>query len=51
MAGMAPQTVDTKVATASVAATILKALGLDPMSLGAVKAEQTPELPGVEFAK
>jgi hypothetical protein len=37
----------TPVATSQVAPTILKALGLDPEALRAVKAERTPSLPGL----
>jgi len=42
------QTVSAPTATAQVAPTIVKALGLDPNALGAVKAEGTPVLPEVE---
>jgi hypothetical protein len=42
-------TVTSPVATAQVAPTILKALGLDSGSLQAVKAEHTPVLPGLPF--
>jgi Type I phosphodiesterase / nucleotide pyrophosphatase len=45
----APETVDTPVQTASVAPTILKALGLDPHSLQAVRIEHTPLLPGLSL--
>jgi len=41
------QTVAATTRTAQVAPTILKALGLDPMALEAVKAEGTPVLPEV----
>jgi hypothetical protein len=41
------QTVSDATATTQVAPTILKALGLDPMALDAVKAEGTPALPEV----
>jgi len=43
------QTITGPVQTAQVAPTILKALGLDPDSLQAVRKEFTPVLPGVEF--
>jgi hypothetical protein len=42
-----PRTVYTGVGTAQVAPTILKALGLNPTSLDAVKVEGTPVLPAV----
>jgi hypothetical protein len=42
-----PQTVSAPVATAQVAPTIVKALGLDPWALDAVKAEGTAVLPEV----
>jgi hypothetical protein len=42
-----PQTVWTPTATAQVAPTIVKALGLDPTVLGAVRAEGTAVLPEV----
>jgi len=42
-----PRTVSTGVGTAQVAPTILKALGLNPTSLDAVKVEGTPVLPAV----
>jgi hypothetical protein len=42
------QTVSAPTATAQVAPTIVKALGLDPNALDAVKAEGTPVLPEVE---
>jgi hypothetical protein len=45
----APKTVDTPVQTAQVAPTILKALGLNPESLKAVKLEHTQTLPGLVF--
>jgi len=43
------KTVTTPVETAQVAPTILKALGLDPNNLQAVKAEHTQSLPGLSF--
>jgi len=43
------QTVTTKVSTTQVAATILKALGLDPSLLQSVKAENTAVLPNLPF--
>jgi arylsulfatase A-like enzyme len=43
----AAQTVSAPTATAQVAPTILKALGLDPRELDAVKAEGTSVLPEV----
>jgi Type I phosphodiesterase / nucleotide pyrophosphatase len=46
--GFKPQTVFADTATTQVAPTILKALGLNPASLKAVKAEGTPVLPEVE---
>lgn len=45
----APKTLTTPVQTAQVAPTILKALGLDPESLQAVRLQGTPVLPGVPF--
>src|SRR6202167_2680314 len=42
-----PRTVSVGVATTQVAATIVKALGLDPNALDAVRAEGTPVLPEV----
>jgi hypothetical protein len=42
-----PQTITAEVSTAQIAPTILSALGLDPMSLDAVKAEGTRILPEV----
>jgi arylsulfatase A-like enzyme len=42
------QTVSTVAATAQVAPTIVKALGLDPATLDAVRAEGTAVLPEVE---
>ena len=44
-----PGTVRASVGTAQVAPTILKALGLNPALLDAVRAEGTPVLPGVAF--
>ena len=44
-----PKTVTAEVQTAQVAPTILRALGLDPDSLDAVRAEGTPQLPVVHF--
>ena len=44
-----PNTIKAGVGTAQVAPTILKALGLNPTLLQAVKAEGTPVLPGVPF--
>jgi hypothetical protein len=46
--GFTHQTVSAPTATAQVAPTILKALGLDPTSLDAVRAEGTAVLPEVE---
>jgi hypothetical protein len=46
--GFTAQTVSDATATTQVAPTILKALGLDPKSLDAVKAEGTRVLPEVE---
>jgi hypothetical protein len=43
-----PQTVSSPTATAQIAPTILKALGLDPKALDAVRAEGTAVLPEVE---
>jgi hypothetical protein len=43
-----PQTVFADTATTQVAPTILRALGLNPAALMAVKAEGTPVLPEVE---
>jgi hypothetical protein len=43
------KTVTSPVETAQVAPTILKALGLDPNDLQAVKAEHTQSLPGLSF--
>jgi arylsulfatase A-like enzyme len=45
----APRTVTSFVETIQVAPTILKALGLDPRSLDAVRLEGTPVLPGLDF--
>jgi arylsulfatase A-like enzyme len=47
--GLHEHTVDTFVETRQVAPTILKALGLDPRGLDAVRKEGTRVLPGVEF--
>ena len=44
-----PQTVRAEVGTAQVAPTILDALGLDPSSLSAVRAEGTSVLPAVQL--
>jgi len=44
-----PESVNTPVQTAQVAPTILKALGLDPHSLQAVRLEHTPVLPGLSL--
>src|SRR5262249_50751687 len=49
--GLVPAIVADRVDTASVAPTILAALGLDPSKLQAVVAEKTPLLPGIEFGK
>jgi hypothetical protein len=46
--GFTAQTVSAATATAQVAPTIVKALGLDPRALDAVRAEGTPVLPEVE---
>jgi hypothetical protein len=46
--GFTPQTVSAATATAQVAPTIVKALGLDPRALDAVRAEGTTVLPEVE---
>ncbi len=43
------RTITTPVETTEVAPTILKALGLDPNSLDAVRKEGTPVLPGINF--
>ena len=48
---MSPETVNAPVQTASVAPTILKALGLDPQSLKSVQLEHTPVLPGLSLPK
>jgi len=47
--GFESKTVMGPVQTAEVAPTILKALGLDPNSLDAVRKELTPVLPGLDF--
>jgi arylsulfatase A-like enzyme len=44
-------TITGPVQTAQVAPTILKALGLDPNSLQAVRKELTPVLPGLNFGE
>jgi type I phosphodiesterase/nucleotide pyrophosphatase len=44
-----PKTVTSPVETMQVAPTILKALGLNPSALDAVRAEGTQELPGLSF--
>jgi hypothetical protein len=44
-----PKTVHAAVGTAQVAPTILKALGINPWALGAVRAEGTSVLPAVHF--
>ena len=44
-----PNTVSASVGTAQVAPTILKALGMNPSALSAVKVEGTPVLPAVQF--
>ncbi|MBV9441601.1 MAG: alkaline phosphatase family protein [Acidobacteriaceae bacterium] len=44
-----PSTITAEVQTAQVAPTVLKALGLNPSSLDAVRAEGTPVLPAVQF--
>jgi arylsulfatase A-like enzyme len=44
-----PSTVTSPVQTAQIAPTILKALGLDPQALQAVRIERTQSLPGVHF--
>jgi hypothetical protein len=46
----APRRIKSPVRTAQIAPTVLKALGLDPASLDAVRTEMTPPLPGVPFA-
>lgn len=47
--GVAAATIDEPVTTMQIAPTILEALGLDPMSLAAVKGEGTKALPGLKF--
>ena len=47
--GLIPSTVTAEVQTAQVAPTVLKALGLNPLSLDAVKAEGTAVLPAVQL--
>ncbi len=49
--GMYKKTVSTQVGTAQVAPTIIKALGLNPSLLDAVKKEGTKVLPGLEFSE
>jgi|GEM_PF-6100763 len=51
LAGLKAETLHEAVDTASVATTILSALGLDAGALEAVKLEKTPMLPGLEFTK
>ncbi len=48
---LVPATVSDAVVTASVAPTILAALGFDPSALQAVKAEGTPVLPGLGLSQ
>ena len=48
--GLARRTITTPVATAQVAPTILKALGLKPASLDGVRLEGTEILPGIADA-
>jgi hypothetical protein len=43
------KTVTAEVQTAQIAPTVLQALGLDPNSLDAVRAEGTPVLPALPF--
>lgn len=45
----APRTVNAGVGTAQVAPTILRALGLNPSALEAVRVEGTPVLPALPF--
>jgi hypothetical protein len=45
IAGMKPQTVKTQVLNQQVAATVVKALGIDPNELEAVQKEQITVLP------
>jgi Type I phosphodiesterase / nucleotide pyrophosphatase len=47
--GFAPRTVNAGVGTAQVAPTILRALGLNPSALEAVRVEGTPVLPAAQF--
>jgi hypothetical protein len=47
--GFAPRTVQSVVGTAQVAPTILRALGLNPSALEAVRVEGTPVLPALPF--
>ena len=49
--GFQPKTVHAEVGTAQVAPTILKALGLNPSALDAVRAEGTSVLPAVQLNK
>ncbi|MBV8566565.1 MAG: alkaline phosphatase family protein, partial [Methylobacteriaceae bacterium] len=49
--GLSAETVSERVATASVAPTILAVLGLDPQKLQAVAVEKTPTLPGLDVGK
>ena len=48
--GFQPRTIQAGVGTAQVAPTILKALGIDPSKLDAVRAEGTSVLPDVNFS-
>jgi arylsulfatase A-like enzyme len=47
----APKTITSPVETMQVAPTILKALGLDPNSLQAVRQEHTQVLPGIPWSE
>lgn len=47
--GFTPRTVNAAVGTVQVAPTILRALGMNPSSLDAVRVEGTPILPALEF--
>lgn len=47
--GFAPRTVSAAVGTAQVAPTILRALGINPTALEAVRVEGTPVLPALQF--
>jgi hypothetical protein len=51
MPGIQPQTVKTPVLNQQVAPTIIKALGLDPNELEAVKKEQIQTLPFLSFSQ